>query len=740
MLENSGKTLRREDLPEELRAALNGKSNSIIYYQASDLTSKRTFGRSYLALTDSSLIVVCQGKTRKEYPLNSIEDIGIDELVGGGRLTAKTSAGVHHLLYYSNHMVPHFSTAARFIMNLKERGRSEEPESQPDSFCQNCSSPLPARDSKCPRCVPRLKILFRIFSLASPYKSKAIALMIVTAMGVLFQALPPFITKLIVDDVVGDGQTERLVPYTVAMISAGLFYLILRLINIRLTSWISARIVSDLRSRLHSVLQYLKMNFFMKREPGEIAGRVMHDTGELQQFLIEGMPYILINSLSFIVVGAILISINWMLALLIFIPVPFLVLGSQWFWKKLHPLFLRQGTAIGHMHSVLGESFQGLRVIKAFSQEKKRIEMFDTVNKRLAATEMKTFRTFGSFSEVMFAIMSLGVALVWYFAVRMINSSVPAMTLGDLLAFVGYIWLFYGPLQWFSVIMNWMTHAFSGAERIFEIIDSSPESHDEKNVVELPKIHGRIEFRDVHFSYERGKEVIKGVSLDIKQGEVIGLVGKSGAGKSTIINLLSRFFEPDSGQILIDGVPIDHINLTQLRKNMGIVLQDPFLFNASIAENIAYGLDHVSFAEIVEAARAAYAHDFIIRKPDGYDTLIGDRAVSLSGGERQRIAIARAVLHNPPILILDEATSAVDASTEKHIQEAIGRLVKGRTTIAIAHRLSTLRIADRLVVVDNGKIAETGTHDQLIRTGGIYADLAKSYTKMNSLQSVVWGG
>ncbi|MFP4163201.1 MAG: ABC transporter ATP-binding protein [Chitinispirillaceae bacterium] len=733
-MQYSDLTINKEQLPEALRNSLNGKSNKVLYYQTSDLTSQNTFGESHLVLVPNALLVVCGGKVKTELPLEKIRDIRVDELIGGGRLSAVLEDGVQHLIYYSNHRVPHFATAARHIMSVIKNEAKENPENEAHAYCSRCGSPLPERESNCPRCVPKLKILRRILSLTSPYKGRVVALMVVTTLGVLFQVLPPYITKKIVDEVITEGHTDRIYLYVGAMIFAGLFYMVMRLLNIQLTSWISARIVSDLRSKLHSVLQHLKLSYFSKREPGEIVGRVMHDTGELLQFLVDGMPYLLINSISFVVVFVILMRISWSLTLLVFLPVPLLIFGSKWFWGKLHPLFLKHSCTIGHMHSVLGESFRGLRIIKAFSQEKRRIGMFDKVNGKLAGIEMRAHRIMGSVNEVMFGIMNLGVALVWYFAARMITGTPPSLTLGDLLAFVGYIWLFYGPLQWYSVILNWMTQAFAGAERIFEVIDSTLESYDRPDAVELPRIHGQVEFRDVHFSYERGKEVIKGTSFNIKQGETIGLVGRSGAGKSTLINLLSRFFEPDSGEILVDGVPVSKIKLAQLRKSLGVVLQDPFLFNATIAENIAYGMDNAGFKDIMEAAKAAYAHDFIVRKPDGYDTVVGERGVCLSGGEKQRIAIARAVLHDPPILILDEATSAVDASTEMHIQEAINRLVKGRTTIAIAHRLSTLRNADRLMIVENGTIAESGTHEELLAKKGIYAELASSYSKMNTLQ------
>jgi len=332
------------------------------------------------------------------------------------------------------------------------------------------------------------------------------------------------------------------------------------------------------------------------------------------------------------------------------------------------------------------------------------------------------------------------VTAVWFFAARRIAGGDPTLSKGDLLAFVMYIWLFYGPLQWFSVVLNWMSHAFAGAERIFAVLDTEPEIYEAPQAVHLPHIRGEIRFEDVHFSYERGKEVIKGVDLQIEPGEMIGLVGKSGAGKSTIINLICRFYDADSGLIRIDRHPIGRIRLQDLRTQIGIVMQEPFLFRASVLENISYGAPDTEFADVVRAAKAANAHGFIVDKEHGYDTVIGEGAEQLSSGEKQRIAIARAILHDPPILILDEATSSVDSETERAIQEATAELVRNRTTIAIAHRLATLRNANRLVVVDEGKIAEVGTHDELLAAEGIYAGLVKTQAALSELRSKVWEG
>jgi ATP-binding cassette subfamily B protein len=287
--------------------------------------------------------------------------------------------------------------------------------------------------------------------------------------------------------------------------------------------------------------------------------------------------------------------------------------------------------------------------------------------------------------------------------------------------------MLYGPLEWLSQVNQWMTRAFTSAERIFELMDTVPESYDLENAIPLPKMEGKVEFKDVEFGYDKSKPVLKGVNLTVEPGEMIGLVGKSGAGKTTMINLVCRFFEVDNGLLEIDSIDLKKIRLEDLRGKIGIVLQDSFLFNSSIMENIAYAKPDATFEEIVEAAKIANAHHFILAKTDGYNTIVGERGNELSGGEKQRISIARAILHNPKILILDEATSSVDIETEKQIQEAISRLVKGRTTFAIAHRLSTLRNADRLVVLDEGKIVEVGNHAELMEKKGVFYKLVQTY-------------
>ena len=332
--------------------------------------------------------------------------------------------------------------------------------------------------------------------------------------------------------------------------------------------------------------------------------------------------------------------------------------------------------------------------------------------------------------------MAAGMVGVWYVGSTLVIAPESDVSLGTLIAFVGYLALFYGPLQWFTFVLNWMGRATAGAERVFHVLDQPIENDDDDTKEALPSIDGTITFHDVRFSYERGKEILKGIDISFESGTMVGLVGKSGSGKSTIINLICRFFEPDSGHISIDGKPLADTKLSDWRQHIGIVMQDPFLFNASITENIRYGKPDASFEEVVRAAQAAHAHEFIVNKEDGYDSVVGEGGITLSGGEKQRISIARAILADPKILILDEATSAVDSETEKAIQNAIDKLVEGRTTIAIAHRLATLRNADKLIVVDDGHIAETGTHaDLLAQEDGQFAKLVRMQQEINQLRS-----
>lgn len=384
--------------------------------------------------------------------------------------------------------------------------------------------------------------------------------------------------------------------------------------------------------------------------------------------------------------------------------------------------------------AILADTIPGVRVVKAFAAEDREVDRFNNVSEDYFKSSMQAAKL----STIYFPVMGLamfvgGIVIRWFGGRQIIYGN---MTPGDLMLFMGYMWQFYGPIRTLTRLNHRLQRAATAAERVFEIVDAQPEVDDKEDAIELPTIRGDIKMENVVFSYDDEKNALDDISFEVEAGQMIGLSGPSGAGKTTLINLLGRFYDVNEGSITVDGHDIRDVTMMSLRNQIGVVLQDPFLFHGTVSSNIAYSKPGASKTEIVAAAKAANAHDFIVNFPDGYDTMVGERGTGLSGGEKQRISIARAILKNPRILILDEATSSVDTETEALIQAAIERLIEGRTTFAIAHRLSTLRKADRLVILDKGEIIETGTHNELLENNGLYKRLVDLQTDLSRIKAV----
>ena len=715
---------------------------------ATDLIDDRVFGEQWLVVTDEHLFVIPTDGVDGvvEVPLNVITETKIEEFVGAGRLEVEHGEGEPTYLYYSNSLSPKFAEVAEAIKQLIKGEDPTLPTEMERSRCDTCGRLLPEKDGICPACVKKWDTLKRIITYLRPYRGRTILLMIFAAANPLLNLIPPLIVRYIVDDVItplaGTGLTLReglgmMMPPVLGLLGIMLSTFLCEIIGGLMRADISSQTSKDIRAQLFDHVQYMPIRFYDKRQVGSLISRFTNDADRLEMFLLFGLPFMLSNTLMLVGTLIVCLSLSWQLTICALVPVPFIVVGGLFIWKRMRPIWIRWHAKWSRLSSHLNESISGIRVVKAFAQEDREAMRFNTRNEELWAVSVTGERTWFIFFAVMNFLIHFGMFFIWYFGGMQILSG--ALTYGILLAFTRYLWQLYRPLQFFSQINNFITRAFAGAERIFEILDSRSEMFDHAEATPIPQVEGRVAFKDVTFGYDPGKPVLNEINFDVEPGEMIGLVGKSGVGKSTVINLICRFYDVNRGSVDIDGVDIRKIRLEDLRRHIGIVHQDIFLFDGTIAENIGYGKPEATLDEIVSAAIAAEAHEFIAAKPDGYDTKVGERGDQLSGGEKQRIAIARAVLHDPKILILDEATSSLDSATEKKIQAAIARLVKGRTTFAIAHRLSTLRNADRLIVLDDGKVAEVGTHENLMARKGIFYNLVHTQQQTSAIIAVGGG-
>lgn len=708
-----------------------------------DLHPDGSLGDEWLIVTDANLLVFSRNgggiEQRIRLSLSEISEPKVANLVGGGAFEVTKDEKPLELIRFTNRRSPDFAAVAGVLEKWLKGEEAVLPE-QDAQKCPKCGMPLEKGTKVCPFCTERGRTLRRLLAYLKPYKKQALSLSLLAALSTFLGLIPaylikPFLDKVLISD---DPAKQRLMFLALIVGIQLLTYLVssgLSVLMSWLSAWLGNRISHDVRCQLYRHLQYLSLNFFDKRQMGTVISRVNQDTGQLQQFLVWGSQDLAINFLTLFGIGVMLFVLNWQLALLVLVPAPLIAVLSGKFWRRIRAIMHRFFSRWGRLNAVCVETLNGLRVTRAFAQEHREINRFSTQSDELARAGVQFEWTWAFLFSGITLLTTLGVLLVTFIGGRMVIFT--QMTPGTLMSFITYVGMFYGPIRFMSMLFNWCTRSLTAAERIFEVLDSEPDVVEAKDAVSLKEIAGRVIFRDVHFGYERHRPVLKNISFDVAEGEMIGLVGHSGAGKSTTINLLCRFYDVTEGEILIDGVPIRKLKVADLRKQIGLVPQNTFLFSGTLAENISYANPDATKEEIIRAAKVANAHEFIRAKPDGYETLIGEGGKGLSGGEQQRLAIARAVLHNPRILILDEATSHVDVETEKQIQEATVRLIKGRTTFAIAHRLSTLKNANRLIVLKGGEIAEIGTHDELLaKEEGEFRRLVQMYQEISKVQAV----
>ena len=700
------------------------------------MLSNNRLGSSRLVVTETQTLRYETTPLGEElvhsYQLADIKNPRVEDLVDAVALVADYGALKIELLRGTSRRGLALSNAERKLKALL----ANEPIPDVDEVervCPKCGRPLPKDSELCESCVNKGQTLLRLFGYAAPFKARIVWATFLVLAGTLFDLVPPLVTARLVDDVFTKHKLPLFFPLMLALIGARVMSMVVQMARGRNVAFLGSRMAISIRTSLFEKYQALSLSFFDKRNVGSIMSRMTNDTSALYDVLVDGVPVILNQGTLLIGIPITMLVINWHVAVWVLLPIPLVLLAVRWFRKKMHRVWSRVWHQWSRFGGALNGVLQGTRVVKAFHGEQREVNRFGKRIRDLAMSNYEAEANWATFFPVItFSVAACGFIVWWVGGWAVINNK---MTLGQLMAFIGYLGMMAQPMMMLQRIVDWTTRSLTAAERVFEILDTPVDVEEPADSVPMPALKGGIEFENVHFGYDKTREVLRGINLNVKPGEMIGLVGRSGSGKTTLISLLLRFYDPTQGTITIDGTDLTKVSLEDYRRQVGAVLQESYLFPGTIKDNISYGRPTCTMEEVISAARAANAHDFIVGFPDGYDTYVGERGQRLSGGERQRIAIARAILHNPKVLVLDEATASVDTETERMIQEALENLVEGRTVIAIAHRLSTLRAADRLVVMEDGKIVEIGTHDELLENAdGVYSKLVRMQLEMNKVK------
>ncbi len=738
----------QKDLPHALQSELDKlhvQQAKIWLCTDTDLNLRGNYEQVWLVISNDALAALAKPTlpgepvVRHYIARDEIEEIRIRQGVGGGFLEAIVDNVVVEILAFSNAKADIFHKVAGKLEAwvagdpvVVDRHDDVDPRR-----CPKCGLALQFKGDVCRRCVNRGAVFLRVLKLMRPYAGKAAVMMVLVLIGSTIALVPQQLVKLLIDKVLTvDAAKVSYDPqmYLLSLVGILLATYILGSLNslgvLRLQSYVGTQITYDMRRRVFGKLMELSIDYFDRYNVGQLINRVQGDTEQMKGFVQQLTTGFFQQIIMVIAVGTVMFSMSWYLALWTLLPAPLVAGSAVFFWRRIYPRYYKVWDSNSKLAGVLSTILSGMRVVKAFAQEPREIRRFDRSNSYVQNSFRTVEYTVAKFNPTMGLIFQLGGVIVWFTGGQKVIQH--QMTLGQLMAFIGYLWMFYQPLTQLTQLTNWLTGFLTATHRTFEILDTPIQIAEVDQPVRVPDMKGHIVFENVTFGYDRHQPILKNVNFEIKPGERIGVVGKSGSGKTTIINLISRFYDVDQGRVLIDDVDVREMSRADLRGQIGVVLQEPFLFRGTIYDNLTYGLAETTFDNVIAATKAANAHDFIMRQPLGYDTYIGERGAGLSGGERQRISIARAILYNPKILILDEATSSVDTESEKMIQDALSRITRGRTTIAIAHRLSTLKNSDRIFVVNRGEIIESGTHDELMALQGTYYKLVRIQTELSS--------
>lgn len=693
-----------------------------------------------VVVTKQSLRVFRKEAVIFEHPTDDLAALNVITGVGCSMVELERKSDGEHILFArtDGRLSASMARAVKLINHYLRFGNIDRRSAVADGgHCPKCGKPYPRGSHTCPRCASKKKAVLRLFGLALDEKWRLLISIFFFFLGTAVSLLLPMVNRTMVDDYIQNTGANEINGFWLGFVSVVLtllaFNILRRLVNMGRGYFLAIagnNLIVRLRDTVFAKIQQLPIAKLSERTSGELMKRVNGDTRQIKQFIINQLPNLLEQLLLLFAVGIYVFVADWQLALLIIVPTPFVALAFRLFWNFMRGLFHRRWQINADGNAVLHDIFSGIRVVKSYGMEKREEERFVEIAAKEREAQLRVERFWAVLMPLLNFLLGIGeYVILYYVGTQMLDGN---MTAGQMAQFSAYAGMVFGPMRALMDFPRNFMNMMTSLTRVYEIMDEEVEEVSAVTEAQKP-LEGYIDVNNISFGYADEREVVHDIDLHIKPGEFIGLVGKSGVGKSTLINLIMRMYDVDEGSITIDGRDVREIPEGHLRSQMGVVLQENFLFTGTIWQNITYAKQNATREEVISAAKTAGAHEFIIRLPDGYNTYVGERGHTLSGGERQRISIARALLHDPKILILDEATASLDTETEKLIQDALAALSAGRTTIAIAHRLSTLRNATRLVVLDRGTVAEIGTHDELMQKEGIYYGLVMAQREMSKI-------